>query len=67
LESVLEGGKNGAEMGLEIIPGVLFICTIIMILTFGPSEVVNGVAVYSGAAYEGVELLPKIGNLLSPI
>lgn len=67
LEAILEGGKNGVEMGLEIIPGVLVICTLIMILTFGPSEINNGVAVYKGLAYEGVELLPKIGNLLSPI
>jgi len=67
LDAILEGGKNGVEMGLEIIPGVLVICTMIMILTFGPSEVNNGIAVYKGLAYEGVELLPKIGSLLSPI
>ncbi len=67
LDAILEGGKNGVEMGLAIIPGVLFICTIVMILTFGPSEVENGVAVYKGVAFEGVNLLPKLGNILSPI
>ncbi len=67
LDAILEGGKNGVEMGLAIIPGVLFICTIVMILTFGPSEVVDGVAVYRGVAFEGVNLLPRLGNIISPI
>lgn len=67
LDAILEGGKNGVEMGLAIIPGVLFICTIVMILTFGPSEVVDGVAVYKGVAFEGVNLLPKLGKFISPI
>lgn len=67
LNSVLEGGKNGVEMGLGIIPGVLVICTIIMILTFGPSEYVNGEAVYHGVAFEGVELLPNLGSYIFPI
>lgn len=67
LDAILEGGKNGVEMGLAIIPGVLFICTIVMILTFGPSDVQNGVEVYKGVAFEGVNLLPKLGKYLSPI
>lgn len=67
LDAILEGGKNGVEMGLEIIPGVLFICTIIMILTFEPSAVIDGVPQFKGVAYEGVALLPKLGNKLSPI
>lgn len=67
LDAILEGGKNGVEMGLAIIPGVLFICTVVMILTFGPSEVQNGIPVYKGVAFEGVGLLPKIGEFLSPI
>ncbi len=54
-------------MGLAIVPGVIFICTIVMILTFGPSEVHNGVAVYKGVAYEGVAILPKVGQFLAPI
>lgn len=67
LDAILEGGKNGVEMGLDIIPGVLVICTVIMILTFGPGRDAAGTAIYTGAAYEGVELLPKIGKLFSPI
>ncbi len=67
IEAALEGGKNGVEMGLAIIPGVLFICTIVMVLTFGPSETINGVAVYKGVAFEGVNILPKLGGILKPV
>lgn len=54
LDALLDGGKNGVEIGLSIIPGVLIISTLVMILTFGPSA--DGT--YTGAAYEGTELLP---------
>ena len=37
LDAMLEGGKNGVEMGMAIIPGVLVVCTMVMLLTFGPS------------------------------
>lgn len=67
LEAMLEGGKNGVELGFSIIPGVLIICTVVMMLTFGPSETVDGVAVYKGLAFEGVELLPKLGGYIAPI
>ncbi|WP_434064297.1 CD0519/CD1768 family membrane protein [Proteinivorax tanatarense] len=67
LNSILEGGKNGVEMGLGIIPGVLIICTIVMILTFGPAGMEDGVAVYKGEAFEGVALLPKLGSYIHPI
>lgn len=53
LNSLLDGGKTGVDVGLSIIPGVLIISTLVMILTFGPGA--NG---YTGAAYEGVEFLP---------
>jgi len=65
LESILDGGKSGVELGLDIIPGVLVISTLVMILTFGPSGFVNGVAEYKGVAYEGINLLPKIGEIFS--
>ena len=64
LNCINDGGKAGVKLGMDIIPGVLVICTIVMILTFGPSTV-DGVQVYTGAAYEGVALLPKVGELLS--
>ena len=67
LEALLDGGKNGVDVGLAIIPGVLAICTVVMMLTNGPSA--DGV--YTGAAYEGVALLPWIGEklqfILSPL
>ncbi|WP_407653961.1 CD0519/CD1768 family membrane protein [Aedoeadaptatus ivorii] len=60
LDALLEGGKTGVEMGMSIIPGVLIVCTFVMMITFGPGE--NGV--YTGAAYEGVEFLPFLGEKL---
>ena len=38
-----------------------------MLLTFGPGTNAAGEAVYTGAAYEGVALLPKLGELISPV
>ena len=61
LDALLDGGKTGVEVGLAIIPGVLIISTLVMILTFGPAK--SGE--YTGAAYEGIELLPWIGSKLS--
>lgn len=61
LESLLDGGKAGVEMGLSIIPGVLIISTFVMMLTNGPSEAGN----YTGAAYEGVKALPWLGGKIS--
>ncbi len=58
LNSLLDGGKMGVEVGIAIIPGVLIISTLVMILTFGASAE----GVYTGAAYEGVELLPWLAN-----
>lgn len=60
LDALLEGGKNGVKMGLDIIPGVLIICTTVLLLTNGPSP--TG---YTGAAYEGVGLLPILGEKLN--
>lgn len=54
LNSLLNGGRSGVDVGIAIIPGVLIISTLVMILTFGPSQ--SGA--YTGAAYEGIELLP---------
>ena len=57
LNSLLDGGRTGVDVGIAIIPGVLIISTLVMILTFGPGA--DGV--YNGQAYEGVELLPWLG------
>ncbi len=61
LNAVLDGGKSGVEIGMAIIPGVLFISTFVMIITFGPSA--NGE--YTGAAYEGVALLPYFADKIN--
>lgn len=37
LEALLDDGKGGVDVGLSIIPGVLAICTLVMMLTNGPS------------------------------
>lgn len=66
MDAMLEGGKSGVTLGLDIIPGVIVITTLVMILTNGPS-IVDGQAVYLGVAYEGVALLPRVGAFLSPI
>lgn len=57
LNSVLDGGKSGVEIGLAIIPGVLIISTLVMMLTFGMPE--GG---YTGGAYEGIALLPYLAG-----
>ncbi len=67
LDATLEGGKTGVELGLAIIPGVVIICTLVMIFTFGPAETIDGVAIYTGAKKEGVALFPKLGELINPI
>ena len=61
LNSLLDGGRTGVEVGIAIIPGVLIISSFIMLLTFGASAE----GVYTGAAYEGVELLPWLAGKVS--
>mgnify|MGYP004635915627 FL=1 len=58
LNAMLDGGRSGVEVGIAIIPGVLIISTFVMIFTFGASA--DGS--YTGAAYQGVELLPWLAN-----
>jgi len=59
LESALDGGKNGVDIGLQIIPGILIISTFIIMLT--NQMPVGG---YAGEALEGVGYLPKLGQHL---
>ena len=58
LNAMLDGGRSGVEVGIAIIPGVLIISTFVMIVTFGAAA--DGS--YTGAAYQGVELLPWLAN-----
>ena len=60
LNSLLDGGRSGVDIGVAIIPGVLIISTCVMILTFGPST--DGT--YTGAAYEGTQTLPWLASQL---
>lgn len=66
IDALLDGGKAGVDMGLSIIPGVLIICTLVMMLTNGMPE--GG---YTGGAYEGIGLLPwlaeKLNFILMPL
>ena len=59
MDALLEGGKTGVEMGMSIIPGVLIICTLVLMLT---NSAPDG---YTGAAYEGVGFLPMVANKLN--
>jgi len=59
LSALLEGGKSGLDIGFEIIPGVLVICTLVLMMTFGPGP--NG---YDGTAFQGVPILPLLGKIL---
>ncbi|MBO5492559.1 MAG: hypothetical protein J5974_04420 [Pyramidobacter sp.] len=58
IAAVLDGGHTGVKMGLSIIPGVLVICTLVMMLINGPAE--GGI--YTGKAYEGIMLLPRLAD-----
>ena len=57
LNALLDGGKNGVELGLAIIPGVLIITTMVILITFGP-----GADGYTGAANQGVPILPWLAG-----
>ena len=61
MNAILEGGHSGVQMGFAIVPGVIIICSVVMLLTNGPSTT----GTYTGAAYEGIALLPAIGEKLN--
>ena len=67
VNALLDGGKAGVQLGLGIIPGVVIICTLVMMLSKGAGP--DGV--YTGGAYEGIALLPsmadKINFILKPL
>lgn len=60
MNALMTGGRKGVELGLGIIPGVLVICTLVMMLTNGAPE--GGI--YTGGAYEGIGLLPAVAEKL---
>ena len=57
LNSMLDGGKSGVELGLAIIPGVLIITTFVFLITNGPGP--NG---YDGGINQGVPILPWLAG-----
>lgn len=59
VNTLLAGGKKGVELGLAVIPGILIICTLVMMLTGGMPD--GG---YTGSAFEGIGLLPAAANKL---
>lgn len=61
MNAMLEGGSSGVKVGFDIIPGVLIICSIVMILTNGAPET----GIYTGGLNEGIGLLPIIGEKIS--
>ncbi len=61
LNAILDGGKQGVNLGLQIVPGVLIISSVIMLITFGPADPTAG---YQGLAYEGVPILPWMASWL---
>lgn len=58
LNAILDGGKDGVQLGLAIIPGVIVISTVVMMITFGAGAGGS----YTGGAYEGVPLLPWLAG-----
>ncbi|WP_019892539.1 CD0519/CD1768 family membrane protein [Allobaculum stercoricanis] len=64
MSAMMEGAKSGVSLGLACASGTVLICTFVMILTFGPAGE-NGE--YLGVAYEGVKLLPTIGQYFLPV
>ena len=60
IECLMGGGKTGVQLGLDIIPGVLIICTMVMMLTNGAPE--GG---FTGGAYEGIAFLPWLGDKIT--
>lgn len=70
LNALLDGGKTGVDIGLAIIPGVLIICTLVMMFTFGGAIVGtdamgNNITAYTGEAYQGCALLPVLAGKIS--
>ena len=63
MEALLDGAKTGFNLSLLVIPGVATICTVVMMLTNGP----GAEGVYTGAAYEGIAVLPVLGRYLNII
>ena len=58
LNAILDGGKSGVDLGLQIIPGVLIITTFVLLITFDA----GAAGVYNGSAAQGVPILPWLAG-----
>lgn len=58
LNAILDGGKSGVDLGLQIIPGVLIITTFVLLTTFDA----GASGVYDGSAAQGVPILPWLAG-----
>ena len=61
--ALLDGGKKGFDMSMVIAPGIITICTIVMMLTKGP----GAGGVYNGSAYQGVDAIRLVGKYLNAV
>ena len=61
LQALLDGGRNGLETSFQMIPGVLVICTMVLMLTLGPGKG------YDGSSYQGAPLFPWLALHLDPV
>ena len=66
LDALMEGGKKGVAMGLGIIPGVLIICSIVMMLTNGRPPAQYKYAVVQRISEDGSEVLEATAFLEIP-
>lgn len=72
LDALMEGGKKGVEMGLTIIPGVLIICSLVMMLTNGRPVAQYKYAVIQRLSADGKQVMdstdlieiPDAGNYI---
>ena len=63
MNSILDGGKTGVQLGVDIIPGVIIICSVVFLLTCGKPA--GG---YTGEKLQGVNLLgPLFEYIYIPI
>jgi hypothetical protein len=60
INALLDGGKSGVQLGLDIIPGVLIITTMVLLISNGMPE--GG---YTGSIGEGVPILPNLASYFS--
>lgn len=66
LDALMEGGKKGVDMGLAIIPGVLIICSIVMMLTNGRPAPMYKYAVIQHLSEDGTQILDSTGLIEIP-